>query len=182
VRKVSFLAVVALAAFGAMVLAGAGSAAKPTAAATPRVQSTWTGPGVVRQVGLRNYAGPNCPGKGWNCTTSTRVLQVASAGGSNTVNCSAPTCNITQTGSGTNTARCAQSSIFPTATQICNISQSGATNYAFVNQSISQSVPASPAGTTQTGTQTVTVTQGPASVLNQVQVQQNANQSLKTNN
>src|SRR5205085_4151856 len=58
----------------------------------------------------------------------------------------------------------------------------GATNYAFVNQSISQSVPQSPSGTTQTGTQTVSVTQGPASVLNQIQIQQNTNQSLKTNN
>ena len=28
---------------------------------------------VVRQVGLNNYAGPNCPGVGWNCTTSTKV-------------------------------------------------------------------------------------------------------------
>src|SRR5438105_6399912 len=130
VSKVSFLAVVALAAFGAMVLAGAGSAAKPTAAAsTPRVQSTWTGPGVVRQVGLRNYAGPNCPGKGWNCSTSTRVLQVATAGGSNTANCTTnPTpCSITQTGAGTNTARCTQSSIFPMAVQSCTITQSGAT-------------------------------------------------------
>src|SRR5437868_2524434 len=183
VSKVSFLAVVALAAFGAMVLAGAGSAAKPTAAAsTPRVQSTWTGPGVVRQVGLRNYAGPNCPGKGWNCTTSTRVLQVATAGGSNTVNCTAAACEIHQTGTGTNTARCTQSSIFPSAAQSCIITQTGATNNAYVNQSINQSVPISPAGTTQSGKQTVNITQGPASVLNYLQIQQNTNQSLKTNN
>jgi hypothetical protein len=33
--------------------------------------------GVVIQRGARNYAGPNCPGKGWNCTRSQRVVQIA---------------------------------------------------------------------------------------------------------
>ena len=33
--------------------------------------------GVVIQRGVRNYAGPNCPGKGWNCTRSQRVVQIA---------------------------------------------------------------------------------------------------------
>src|SRR5207237_2555995 len=55
-------------------------------------------------------------------------------------------------------------------------------NNAYVNQSINQSVPISPAGTTQSGKQTVNITQGPASVLNYLQIQQNTNQSLKTNN
>ena len=35
--------------------------------------------GVVIQRGARNYAGPNCPGAAWNCTTSTRVVQISSA-------------------------------------------------------------------------------------------------------
>src|SRR5438105_14773707 len=133
VSKVSFLAVVALAAFGAMVLAGAGSAAKPTAAAsTPRVQSTWTGPGVVRQVGLRNYAGPNCPGKGWNCTTSTRVLQVATDDGENVVQCYGGTAGPPGSGScvidqhGTfNTAACVDRSKAPAPGQSCRVSQAG---------------------------------------------------------
>ena len=33
--------------------------------------------GVVIQRGVRNYAGPNCPGKGWNCTRSNKVVQIA---------------------------------------------------------------------------------------------------------
>jgi uncharacterized repeat protein (TIGR01451 family) len=68
------------------------------------------------------------------------------------------------------------------AVESCTITQSGATNNAYVNQSISQSVPISPPGTTQSGKQTVNITQGPASVLNLVQIQQNSNQSLKTSN
>src|SRR5215213_6741936 len=35
--------------------------------------------GVVIQRGARNYAGPNCPGKGWNCTRSHKVVQIAAA-------------------------------------------------------------------------------------------------------
>src|SRR5262249_40319967 len=38
--------------------------------------------GVVIQRGARNYAGPNCPGKGWTCTTAKRVVQIAKASGS----------------------------------------------------------------------------------------------------
>ena len=43
---------------------------------------------LVTQRGARNYAGPNCPGKGWNCTTSTRVLQISTSSGQNKVECS----------------------------------------------------------------------------------------------
>jgi hypothetical protein len=38
---------------------------------------------TVIQRGLRNYAGPRCPGIGWNCTTATAVVQIATAGGTN---------------------------------------------------------------------------------------------------
>jgi hypothetical protein len=34
---------------------------------------------VVVQRGRWNYAGPNCPGKRWNCTTARRVIQIAPA-------------------------------------------------------------------------------------------------------
>jgi hypothetical protein len=37
--------------------------------------------GVVIQRGRHNYAGPRCPGKGWNCTSSHRVVQIAMGGG-----------------------------------------------------------------------------------------------------
>src|SRR6185312_4726345 len=44
--------------------------------------------GIVVQRGSRNYAGPNCPGKGWTCTTATRVLQ---SGTTNQYTCTAST-------------------------------------------------------------------------------------------
>src|SRR5438477_362218 len=43
--------------------------------------------GVVIQRGALNYAGPSCPGTGWNCTTATKVVQLAGSGGSNTYEC-----------------------------------------------------------------------------------------------
>jgi hypothetical protein len=45
--------------------------------------------GVVIQRGANNYAGPSCPGVGWTCTTSTKVVQVAQPGGQNQVACGA---------------------------------------------------------------------------------------------
>jgi hypothetical protein len=45
--------------------------------------------GVVIQRGALNYAGPGCPGAAWNCTTATKVVQVAQAGGQNQVACGA---------------------------------------------------------------------------------------------
>ena len=173
-----FLAVLAYAAMGALSLAGAGAAAKPaSASSTPRAVGHPGANGLVRQVGLRNYAGPNCPGKGWNCTTATRVLQIATVGGSNSAACTTILipCSITQSGT-TNTARCTQSSgAVPTVTESCTINQTGATNYAFVTQSISQSI-----GLTQTGKQIANVTQSGGSVLNKLQLSQTGNQSTKT--
>ena len=34
---------------------------------------------VVVQQGQLNYAGPDCPGAGWNCTTASLVVQLGSA-------------------------------------------------------------------------------------------------------
>jgi hypothetical protein len=45
---------------------------------------------VVIQRGANNYAGPFCPGAGWNCTTATSVVQVASPGGTNQFDCGDP--------------------------------------------------------------------------------------------
>ena len=106
--------------------------------------------GFVIQRGAHNYAGPNCPGKGWTCTTSTRVLQVAQqAGRTNSVNCDAPSgivtdqtgdCEIVQvTSEGGNTATCTQSSNDPNASQDCDLFQtnSSGTNTVNVDQQIS---------------------------------------------
>src|SRR5262249_14629780 len=169
VKKVMFLAILALAAMGALSLAGAGTAAKvgsPTSA--PRAQGAWIASDVVRQVGPRNYAGPKCPGAGWNCTTSMRVLQVATAGGTNLAQCStkpvvAPgslACSITQAGQNSS-AYCLQTTAnVPSATQTCTITQTGAVNRAVVAQLITQIQPTGQTG--QTASQTATVIQGPA--------------------
>jgi hypothetical protein len=55
---------------------------------------------MVIQQGPLNYAGPNCPGAGWNCTTvANRVVQLGSATqpSTNVVDCS-PTVSVTLLG------------------------------------------------------------------------------------
>jgi hypothetical protein len=169
-----------------MVLAGSSAAAGPgQAVAKTHVRAA--GPSVVKQVGLRNYAGPNCPGAGWNCTTSTRVLQVAAADGQNRVECSVePTivganqsCVILQIGGSDNTARCVMRSTLPAAAQVCDITQTGASNKAFVDQSIDQTD-----GSAQAGTQKATVKQGTDSVGstggNQLHLSQDVKQQSKS--
>src|SRR5437867_536341 len=72
--------------------AGAGLPKAPDlssrAAITKYLQSIGVDPATVTwQEGLLNYAGPNCPGIGWNCTTSTNVVQMAAPGGENRTEC-----------------------------------------------------------------------------------------------
>jgi uncharacterized repeat protein (TIGR01451 family) len=186
VRKATFAAVLATVAVGALALAGAGSAAHTNSGglATLRAANANVGATVVRQVGLRNYAGPNCPGRGWNCTTSKNVRQIATAGGTNVGVCTgssvsaAPNqnCVIVQTGA-SNTARCTEQTSASDAVQkqSCDITQTGAANYAYINQNINQST-----GFNQVGTQTAKVTQSGATVTNYLQLSQAANQSSKT--
>lgn len=45
---------------------------------------------LIKQQGRLNYAGPNCPGLGWSCTTATQVLQIALPGGTNIIECGDP--------------------------------------------------------------------------------------------
>src|SRR5438309_10344712 len=44
---------------------------------------------VVVQQGRLNYAGPECPGADWNCTTATKVVQIPAPGapGANIFDC-----------------------------------------------------------------------------------------------
>jgi hypothetical protein len=165
-RRASYVAVLATIAAIAMVVAGASSAAGPRASHQPAAKNIVRalGAGVVRQVGLRNYAGPNCPGAGWNCTNATRVLQIAAADGQNRAECSAPgpvvsgasqSCTISQLGGTSNTARCSMRSTMPGATQLCDITQTGENNKAFVDQWIDQKD-----GSSQAGSQKAIVKQG----------------------
>ena len=116
---------------------------------------------VVIQRGARNYAGPKCPGKGWTCTASRKVLQV---GAVNLYSCSPHTsgsspndCTITQFGGGT--ATCAETSGV-NVTQNCSITQTntttGANNNAIVIQIVAQS---GAQGGTQTATQNASIAQ-----------------------
>jgi hypothetical protein len=187
VRRATFLAVLATTAAVAMVLAGAGTAAGPsTGLAMTKAHGQTAAAAIVRQVGLRNYAGPNCPGAGWNCTTSTRVLQIAGADGQNRAECSSEpvivgasqTCTISQLGGSSNTARCVQRSTMAGAVQTCDITQTGDNNKAFVDQTIEQKD-----GSTQLGSQKAIVNQGTASVGsaggNELHLHQDVKQQVK---
>src|SRR5436309_12464209 len=53
--------------------------------------------GVVIQRGLRNYAGPSCPGAGWACaSTAHAVVQIGRAGGMNRFLCARTHCAVVQ--------------------------------------------------------------------------------------
>src|SRR5436190_11528673 len=118
---------------------------------------------TITQSGLRNYAGPNCPGVGWSCTTSTRVVQFAAPGGENRFECtpaapatspSTNSCVVDQHGD-TNHARCfIRDSTEPTSTESCDITQGGERNYADIHMSTTQG-----AGPGQDAMQTATVDQ-----------------------
>jgi len=162
---------VSVAAGALIVLTGTGAAATqpgrsaPAAItwnlAAPKALDSATRASLVTQRGARNYAGPNCPGKGWNCTTSTRVLQISTNNGQNRVECSSgatitPTpqsCVIVQTGTN-NLAYCIQRTNSSAAAQTCEITQTGSTNVAHVNQSVDASN-----SDTQSATQTAEVNQ-----------------------
>jgi hypothetical protein len=159
-RRASVIAVLATIGAAALVLAGASAAAGPRAgqpASTKNHVGAAAGPALVTQVGPRNYAGPNCPGVSWNCTKSTRVLQIATAGGQNVAVCTEATCSFDQS-EASNQAACIQrTNLQPVAVQSCEITQHGARNRAVVYQSIDQKN-----GTDETATQSAMVEQGPA--------------------
>jgi hypothetical protein len=106
--------------------------------------------GFVVQRGVRNYAGPACPGPGWNCTTATRVIQIATHAGRNTFDCEAPaagtdeannTCVSTQSSAHGNTSRCVIRSHASTVDATCTITQTSAhgDNRAFIEMVADQS-------------------------------------------
>jgi hypothetical protein len=52
---------------------------------------------VVWQRGLRNYAGPSCPGPGWNCVPANRpVVQITTPLGANQYHCTGRECVAVQ--------------------------------------------------------------------------------------
>jgi hypothetical protein len=196
VRSTALLAVLAVAlTLGGS--AGAGTASQPPkkidltnpAAVDSYLTSIGVNPAtVVRQVGLLNYAGPNCPGVGWNCTTSTQVVQVSTTGGQNKFDCSPGTGTstggettmasanlcVSVQGGDDNKAQCKlKDTAEPTESQRCVIEQDGQRNLAIVDQSIQQRT-----GPTQNATQTADVTQY-ATDRNDSQIHQDVKQDTK---
>jgi hypothetical protein len=81
--------------------------------------------GVVIQRGVRNYAGPRCPGKSWTCTASHRVVQIARHMGKNRFRCTAARCMVVQVTKSllaASTAKCVRTTGI---TQSCSITQNG---------------------------------------------------------
>jgi hypothetical protein len=163
--------------------AGAGAATPSTTGISP-ASATSAAAGLhgvtVTQRGRRNYAGPRCPGRGWNCTTARRVLQVATDGGKNVGECTGSnftepgqSCVIVQNGTD-NTARCTERSSDPAAAQHCTVTQTGARNRAFIDQDVDQKD-----GATQAAVQTADVVQN-GSRMNDLHLRQDVDQSTNT--
>jgi hypothetical protein len=178
-------------------LATAGASARPTAgvrvdvssatAAKSYLRSIGVNPAsIVIQRGLRNYAGPNCPGRGWTCSTATRVIQVARDGGQNSFECEAgagtaggarSTCVITQANAAGNTARCSiRSTDDASVAQSCTITQTSGSgdNRAFVEMVVRQGE-----GASQSATQAARVTQTSETGKNDLHTIQKVDQDAK---
>jgi hypothetical protein len=144
--------------------------------------------GVVIQRGVRNYAGPKCPGKGWTCAGTARtVVQVASRGGKNTFACATASCAIVQVAAAptaTNTAKCIKTTGLSGSCSI-NQTSSSANNVAIVVQG--QVAGAKMSGLSQTASYTAQITQrttadsafNRACVLQQVNIDGSTNLSGK---
>jgi hypothetical protein len=217
--KIRTIAVASLALFAALALTGVGSATSHGAKSVTARFSTNAGvarylvsiginpTGVVVQRGDRNYAGANCPGSGWNCTSARRVVQIStSIAGLNVVSCTGPggtasgsgagtgslSCTIVQTSTtANNTATCIEQSLVGTPTpvsQSCTITQTSSTgsNTATVLQQLQQGplcgLTPSLASSQQTqgASQTANVTQSSPSGPGTVSVTQNAAQCAAT--
>ncbi len=190
-----FLALSACAA-ALMMLAGAGTAASGPDVSAPAssdlssvasiqhyLRSIGVNPRqVVIQRGLRNYAGPKCPGRAWTCTKARRVFQ---SGDENKFECTpslsttppvnsggTQTCVIEQMGA-SNSARCKERTRATTAVQECTIMQTGAQNSADVDQFVDSND-----GPTQDASQKATVTQTGSTGKNDLQLTQQVKQDV----
>lgn len=116
--------------------------------------------GVVIQRGLRNYAGPNCPGKGWSCTNTKRtVVQISKRRGKNMFRCTTARCAVVQISKSfaDNTASCIKTT---GVTQSCAITQPNASG---LNKAVVWMDTGKLPGLAQTVLYTASITQGPAS-------------------
>jgi hypothetical protein len=100
---------------------------------------------AVCQEGPRNYAGPSCPGTGWNCVRAN--VPIVQIGGINVFYCTALNCLVIQAvhgGSGQNASACERRVDNPTTEEtvmVCDIMQVNGgpgTNAATISQHIQQ--------------------------------------------
>lgn len=200
----------ALVALALMIMAGAPAEAVASETGTghtdlsslPKIEaylnSIGIDPGsVVIQQGQLNYAGPDCPGAGWNCTTANKVVQLAPANlpAANVVNCS-PTVSVTllgidecvivqssvaslvETASTTNSAGCDMDATGgDKQKQRCKITQHSkkGNNYAYVRERTTQR-----GGSAQVATQETEITQVSETGRNTAKVTQTIHQTLDT--
>jgi hypothetical protein len=163
----------AAAATAVMVLSGAGAAANGPGLSSRQaidayLQSAGIDPSAaVLQDGNKNYAGPSCPGNGWSCTTSSVVVQTASAGGSNQAECAAARCVFVQVGPD-NDGRCVRRD---DAVQDCTLSQSGARNEALFDMQVDQND-----GSAQDASQTASLEQTTDGAFNHAVIRQSIKQ------
>jgi hypothetical protein len=103
---------------------------------------------AVWQTGLKNYAGPGCPGVGWNCVRANApIVQIAAPLGTNLFRCSGVDCVAVQVAlkGGNNGAACERTDKHANpALQECDITQviegnPNNSNTATITQSIQQS-------------------------------------------
>ena len=152
---------------------------------------------VVVQQGQLNYAGPNCPGAGWNCTTANLVVQLGSVTqpSTNVVDCSpavsvtllgldecviiqSSVASLTETASTMNSASCDMDGSGATKDkQKCKIKQQSkkGNNYAEVRARTTQR-----GGSSQLATQDADITQSSESGNNTAKITQTIQQTLDT--
>jgi len=118
---------------------------------------------AVWQTGLKNYAGPGCPGLGWNCVRANApIVQIAAPLGTNLFACGGVDCVAVQTAlqGGNNGAGCLRTDKHDNpALQVCDITQANdgnpnSSNTATINQSIEQNT-----GSPQDARQVARITQ-----------------------
>jgi hypothetical protein len=141
----------------------------------------------VIQRGARNYAGKHCPGLGWTCTTSKRVVQISFGPNVTQFTCT-PSANGEATPPGDclvvqfsthapNSATCIEKISASTADQRCRILQTSSTgsNLASVQQQVDATT-----GATQSASQDAEVEQDSSTGTNSVQVTQVLNETTTT--
>jgi hypothetical protein len=137
---------------------------------------------AICQEGLRNYAGPSCPGTGWNCVRAN--VPIVQIGGTNLFYCTALNCLVIQVvhgGSGQNASACERRVDNPTTEEtvmVCDIMQVNGgpgTNAATISQHIQQTK-----GSTQKAREIARITQTNETKSNIARIIQGIGQSSRT--